>query len=240
MKKLDDFMDMVDRRVDRKLGSFFRFFRSYFTYISTTVLMVLVLTFFGKLYHSQPYFVASVITSSLENIQAVMSDINQSCNILSVHEDHIVVDFLTTKSFEGSVIGGLNLAYPKKWRGPYTSSNPSFNGHFFEVVRALEGYFVVPGHGVKLPNNYVVGKDFTIDTKTSMRQLLATDGPLNYKGIKLAVPLTFKIGKWDSPLKMDDQLLKRANKYLKEFNDAMPFAKNENRYFTESAIIKRL
>ena len=236
MKKLDDFMDTIDRRVDRKMGPFFRFFRSYFIYFSTAILAILLFTFLGKLYYNQPYFVSSVITGNLKNIESILHDIDQRCNILSIQDDHAVVDFLTIKSFEGSVIGQLNLAYPKKWRGPYASRNPSISGHFFEVVKTQEGYFVVPGHGVKLPNGLVVGKDFTITPKTSMRKMLAVNGHLNYRGIQLALPLTFKVGDWDSPVKIDEQTLKRTNKYLKEFNDAMPFAKNETKYFTKNNI----
>ena len=70
--------------------------------------------------------------------------------------------FLTNpvKSFEGSEVGSLNLAYPKKWQGPYLGDNPTFQGKAYQIIRTKNGYFVTPGDGIMLPNGLVIGRDF--------------------------------------------------------------------------------
>jgi hypothetical protein len=120
----------------------------------------------------------------------------------------------------------MSLAYPEKWAGPYLKENPSLEGIFYEFIKAHDGYFIVPGRGVTLPNGCVMGKDFIVNATTDVMPQLVQSGKLFYKGIMYGVHIQFKIGDWDSVLKSSEIKEKKVSKMLDEFNDALPFAHN--------------
>ena len=95
------------------------------------------------------------------------------------------------------------------------------------MVQTGEGLFIVPGHDVQLPNGLVMGRDVKINFTTSVKSLLADKGPLNHNGSLFALQLNFKVGLWEPISVTQPSPVERVNGLVEEFNQAMPFAKNE-------------
>jgi hypothetical protein len=226
MKKLDEIINSLDRKVDKNFGPITKKLKQYFTVFSATVIASLFVIFLVKTSKEGPFQLAAIIENDLEQIEKVLTNIDTTCNILSFNYDSLLINFFTVEKFVGSTIGCLNLAYPGKWEGPYMQRNPTLQGKFYEVTRTKEGFFITPGVGVKLPNGQIIGKDFVITTNTSMNDLLLDDGAMNFKGQKLARKIEFKIGDWDSVF-TQTTTVDKINSALKEFNDAMPFTQSE-------------
>ncbi len=127
------------------------------------------------------------ITQDLTTLQAVFNNINESCTIIGFAQVKNPVNFLTVGSFAGSQVGSMNLANPAGWQGPYMQANLNTQGKEYQIVRAQDGYFILPGDGVILPTRKVMGKDVTVDENTQMISLLEQE--FTYKGKPLAVPL---------------------------------------------------
>ena len=219
MKKVDEFIKTVDARIEQHGENiFFDFFKKYFVYFSSMVLLSVFGIFVYQILRERPLFLATVITSDLVQIERHLNEIDRDCNILSILPERANVG-----KFAGSTIGSLNLAYPEKWQGPYMRRNPTIHGIFYELVRTREGVYIVPGRGVTLPNGLVVGKDFEITFATEVNTMLQPGGQLSYKNEPLAKMLQFKIGDWDSPM-FQHSTYDKVRKALQEFNDALPFA----------------
>lgn len=225
MKKLDELMNTLDQRVDQAIGPSYRYARKYFTIFSATLLSVIVLFVFFKMYYTKPYFVGSLMHADILQVEKILHDIDTKCEILAIQSNSQPINFLTIRSFAGSMVGGINLAHPQAWQGPYLEQNPTYQGKFYDIVKAKDGYFIVPGTGVMLPNGAVMGRDVIISTKTSVEELIKPGGYLYYKGIKLAIKASFKIGDWSRkpPAKTT---IDSINDSLERFNEAMPFTQN--------------
>jgi len=78
---------------------------------------------------------------------------------------------------------------------------------------------------VKLPNELVIGKDFTVTKKTSIIKMIQRGKQLHHKGQALAAHLTFRTGDWKGTISSED--LARVNTVLEEFHEAMPYTSNE-------------
>lgn len=229
MKKIDNLMHDIDKSFDKNVNPILLSMKKYFPAISTITLITLMLVFFIKIMVDKPYHIVAVIKSDMNEIEKTLNEIDKDCNILSFNNENIPVDFLNIKTFEGSTVGCMNLAYPAKWAGPYMRRNPTFQGKFYEICQTKDGFYIVPGHNVKLPNGLVRDKDFVINKTTSMTELAKQDGALNFKGEILAIKLNFKIGDWDSPFtknKISEDKIEKFNAALKEFNQAYSFTSN--------------
>lgn len=229
MKKLDNFVHDIDVTFDKNVSPTLMSMKKYFPTISTIILVSLMSIFFIKIIVDKPYHLTAIIKSDLTEINKILTNIDKNCNILSFGLDNVPVDFLNIKSFSGSTVGCLNLAYPAKWSGPYMDRNPTLQGKLYEICKTKDGLYILPGHGVKLPNGFICGKNFVINTTTSINELIKEGGPLNYKGEILAIKITFKIGDWDNPLtKVSEDKFEKVNAALKEFNQAFSFTCNSN------------
>jgi hypothetical protein len=228
MKKLDDLMHDFDKSVDKKINPFLNSFKKHFTTVSTGVLILLLLIFFVKVIREKPFHLTAIIANDINQIENILNQIDKDCNILSLNSDKIPVDFLNVEKFSGSTVGCLNLAYPIKWTGPYMHRNPTLQSKFYEICKTKDGCYIVPGQGVKLPNGLIIGKDFVINNKTNMENLIQANGPLNYKGEVVVRKIQFKIGDWDNPITKDANKLEKINDTLKEFNQAFSFTCNSN------------
>ena len=228
MKKMDDFIENVDQQVDQKIRPIWFWFQKYFPIFSATLLSLLVLFFVLRVFHSRPYFATAIIASDIKSIVNTLNKIDNDCSILGIENERNYVDFLTVKDFVGSEVGSLNLAYPKKWKGPYLHDNPTMQGKLYEIIKTKDGVFIVPGKGVKLPNGFKVGKDFQITYNSPMFEMIEKNGRLNYKGMALAAQLKFTIGDWERE-KMTPHEMEEINSALEEFNSAMPFTYNQTR-----------
>ena len=226
MEKIDKFFSYLDSKFDKNCGFIAKFFKKYFFVISTTFFGLLVLLFMIRLFYSRPYSVASVIEDDIKVISLALKRIDKECNILSIEEDYNEINFLTVKSFDTSRVGPLSLAYPKKWNGPYVSVTPTIQDKSYELVKAGDGVFVMPGQGVHLPNGLVVGKDFVVDKNTKVASLLQKGGPLTYKDKQFAMKLVFAVGDWD-PWFLKQKTVKEIDQMLERFVDRMSFTKNE-------------
>ncbi len=226
MKKLDTAMDRVDQYIERHLAPVWRFVQKYFGVFSATLLSLLLVIFFFRIFRSRTEILGSVISDDLAHIERVLNQVDKECNILSIRTERAVLDFFTVVKFAGSTVGCLNLAHPKKWKGPYMKQNPSVQGKLYEVVGTKEGYFVIPGYGVKLPNGLVMGKDIAIRYDTQLADMLKPGGMLSYDGKPLGLQLRFKIGDWDTG-KVDENTIDRINAVLQEFNEALPYAQHQ-------------
>ncbi|HBS48240.1 TPA: hypothetical protein DEO28_04105 [Candidatus Dependentiae bacterium] len=196
--------------------------KKIFPILSSFFLILLFSFFVYKFVFGRAFFVARHIAFEVEQISNILKEVDDYCNILSIRADKNLIDFLTVKEFAGSEIGCLNLAYPKQWKGPYVPDNSTIQGKLFEIIKAADGYFVVPGDGVKLPNGKVMGKDVIITPQVPVGEMVAKDGLLSYKGIALAKKLDFKIGDWDFPPKTKEKV-KKLDKSIEEFNEALPY-----------------
>lgn len=225
MKKLDELMNTLDQRVDKAIGPGYRYIRKYFTVFSATLLSVIVLFVFFKMFYTKPYFIASVMHNDMNRIEKILKHIDTSCEILGTQGGSAAIDFLTIKTFTGSMVGGVDLAHPKNWQGPYLEQNPTMQGRFYELAKAKDGYFIVPGKNVMLPNGVVMGRDLIVSHKNTVEKHTKTGGLLNYKGVKLAVKASFKIGDWHRKAP-SEETLDKINDTIEQFNEALPFTLN--------------
>ncbi len=234
MKKADDFMKSVDYQVEHHVPTtLFTFFKKYFVYFSSFLLVATLGLFVYQVLKERPLYLATVIKSDLSQIEKNLGIIDKDCNILSIVSERAYVDFLNIEKFSGSMVGSLNLAYPAKWKGPYLRRNPTLQGLFYEIIKTRSGVYLVPGHGVKLPNGMVVGRNFEVTYDAPIEKLLQSGGALNYKGEALARKIKFTIGDWDTPT-MANSTIESIRKVLKEFNDALPFAQNKTPQETQT------
>lgn len=228
MKKLDNLMDNVDERVDKVINPYTRFFKKYFVVFSSVFLLSLLAIFFIYVYKSKSQVLSSVIRNDFQEITRVLQHVDEQCNILAIKGGHVVLDFFTIKAFVGSEIGGMNLAHPKNWHGPYFRRNPTIKGIFYELIQAADGFFIIPGKGVKLPNGLMFGKDIIINRQINVLPMLQPGGKLHHKETSFAAKIPFEIGDWDATAPVKEETIEEVNKVLKEFNEAMSFAQRSS------------
>ncbi len=131
---------------------------------------------------------ATLIADDVKKVSAILDRINKKCVILGFDEQQNVINFLTVEKFVGSEVGSMNLAYPDKWEGPYMAHNPMLQGKEYMIVQTTNGSFITPGHGVKLPNGSVIGKDLILDENADIFHMISS-GQLSFRGIALATKL---------------------------------------------------
>lgn len=210
MKRYFSFKHLV--RIDKKV----------FPIFSVLILAFLLVLFIWRYYKAKPIYEAQLINSQVTKLEQVLRDIDDSCSILSVQHDRTPIDFLTVEKFVGSEIGGLNLAYPKYWAGAYVHDNFSMRGVSYELIKAKDGYFIVPGNGLRLPNGLVMGDDIIITKKVAVMPFLEPRGLLNFHNIALGKKVSFMIGDWPYP-KNKQKKVKEINRSLIEFDRAMSY-----------------
>lgn len=225
MKKIKRFLASLDRYTNKYVVSCCKKIGRYLPLFAGVFLSVLVIMVLFRTIHNKKDFTAAIVTSDLKKIVQALHRIDEKCDILSFDHERNYVDFLTVKKFVGSEVGGLNLARPQNWQGPYIADNPTVQEKLYEIVKTKEGVFVIPGVGVKLPNGLVIGKDFIITKKTSIIKMIQPTGQLHYKGQALAAHLSFRIGDWSGNISSED--LARVSKLLEEFHEAMPYTHNK-------------
>jgi hypothetical protein len=227
MKKLEHMIERIDNRVDKSFGRFLGLFARHFTLFSTVLFAALLGLFVYKAVNHRSYYLSSVIAQDIENIAKAIAAIDKDCSIMGMESERLSINFLTVKSFVGQRVGGLALAYPQKWQGPYLQTNPTFKQHCYDLVQTGEGLFIIPGRDVQLPNGLVMDRDVKIDFTTSIKGMLAAKGPLNHNGSLLGLQLNFKVGLWEPAISGNKSSVERVNGLVEEFNQAMPFAKND-------------
>jgi len=225
MKNIDDFLERVDQKVERTMMPLWSHLQKYFVVFSGSILTFLLLVFFYRVFQDRSMVLVSTIHDDLVKIEKILGTIDRDCNILSIRSSSALIDFLTVEKFSGSMVGCLNLAHPKKWKGPYLRQNPTIQGHLYEIVHTKEGYFLIPGRGTKLPTGVVLGQDIPLTYKTGLSDMLKPGGIMSYKGQSLGIQLKFKVGDWNLKGSAPQQeQFESVNKTLTRFHEALPFA----------------
>ncbi|MFH1643643.1 MAG: hypothetical protein ABIA74_00510 [bacterium] len=223
MKSFTDFFSKLDEKMEEKAPVIKKILKKYFIIFSVTLFLALVFFFVWRNFKSRPYFSAILINTDISKILDSLSKIDRDCSILEIQNDRDYIDFLSVEKFKGSEVGPLNLAYSKNWKGPYVQQNPVFQGKLYEIVKAKDGIFIVPGQGASLPNGYIIGKDFKVDKNSEILEMLKKGGKLNFEGRPLAVKIDFVIGDWDQNFKTKMEKINHWKKMIDEFNAAIPF-----------------
>jgi hypothetical protein len=126
-----------------------------------------------------------LIADQVAHLKQIFHKINETCKITGFRHQKDHIDFLNVISFEGSMVGPMNLLEPKKWQGPYVKETLTMAGKDYQIIKTKTGYYIVPGDGVKLANGKVIGSTLMItplsDIETMLRDpqaLLSNNRPL--------------------------------------------------------------
>lgn len=130
-----------------------------------------------------------MIHQDIIKLQKIFNQIHKDCFIASFAHIKNPIDFLTVISFVGSQVGPMNLAFAKNWKGAYLKVNPKIQQQLYAVLKNKQGYFIVPGDGVKLNNGKVIGKDIVLDYDADMGSLIGDSDALLAKSGVLAAPI---------------------------------------------------
>lgn len=152
---------------------------------------LLAVLFIGNMWYQKGQTEAEIMANDISELTSIFQQINSHCMITGFDLSKNSINFLNVKEFAGSEVGPMNLAYPKKWQGPYMKDNPTVQSIEYQIVRTNQGYYIIPGDGVKLPNGKVVGTDITINADTDMNKLMTSEDGFKYKKLILASPLSF-------------------------------------------------
>lgn len=161
--------------------------------IVTVIFFIALLSvlFFNYFYRSKQYAV-SLIADDIALLQRVFKRIDDTCRIIDFDYQKNPINFLNVGSFEGSEVGPMNLTYPTQWKGPYVDDNPTMQSIEYQVVHTKDGYFIVPGQGVRLPSGKIVGTDIMFDKDADIPAMMRDENALKHNDRVLAAPLPLK------------------------------------------------
>lgn len=156
-----------------------------------SLLLVFFIWTLSTFWFETPVRAAGRIASDIAKLAAIFERIETECGIISFDYQANPINFLTIKKdgFVGSEVGSMNLAHPEKWQGPYLHDNLSVQQKEYQVVSTGKGYFIVPGHGVELPNGKTIGVDIKLDEKADIPAMMQNKDALMFEGKSLAAPL---------------------------------------------------
>lgn len=155
---------------------------------TVTFLLILVgITIFYFVNYTKQATADQIITD-IELLGKTFKKIDETAVIRDFNSPKSTINYLNIKKggFVGSEVGPMNLVHPDKWEGPYFRDNPMIENKEYQVVKTRNGYYVVPGDGVKLPNGKIMGTDVIIDQSTDIEELTKSGNDLNYKDRPLA------------------------------------------------------
>ena len=165
-------------------------------YLQKTSIVLLIIIFIATMvvtvFIDRRGNLATVIGEDLKNLKHAFQKIHADCEILGFDHVKNPITFLNVIKFSGSEVGSMNLVHPELWHGPYLKENPTISGTEYQLVRAHDGYFIIPGDNVQLPNGKVVGKDVVLDTETELAPALLDQQRLRYKDMPLGVKIVFE------------------------------------------------
>jgi hypothetical protein len=174
----------------------------YITPILTVILLVVLVGLsIYTLMRKSNNNTAIIIDRDLQTLADVFHRIDMDCKI--IHFDYPLnrIDFLNVKSFVGTDVGAMHLAYPEKWKGPYLDANPRVQGQEYMIVVTHKGCFITPGTEVQLPNGKVVGVDIILNEETDIETMMKPGGAFNADGKPLAAKLNVGASVFDQLLR---------------------------------------
>lgn len=127
-----------------------------------------------------------IIARDVAMLASLFKNIDETCKIIDFKYNHNYIDFLNVIAFEGSEVGTMILQRPQQWKGPYVRENLTIQGKLYQVIKNKNGYYVVPGDGVKLQNGMVIGKDIKLNMQDDIEQMIQEQGMMNFQGKPLA------------------------------------------------------
>lgn len=140
--------------------------------VAALVLSLLLAITFWYLFRESRLIIDTVIADEIPELVEIFKKIDDKCGIIGFEHDKNHVDFLNVVKFVGSEVGSMNLMYPKNWEGPYKKDNPTVQEKLYQIVQTKDGYFIVPGDGVKLSSGKTIGKDIILDKSANIPALL--------------------------------------------------------------------
>jgi hypothetical protein len=164
-------------------------------WFSIVVCCILVALFIGTLHRFRRQARQETntrIAHDVETLRAFFRRIDESCTIVGFNLEKTPINFLTVQSFVGPEVGSMRLAYPHNWQGPYVQSNITLQGKYYAVLATQQGYYIVPGDGVRLSDGRVIGKDVHITSTTPLDSLIGCQGSLIHQGIPLVAHIPLK------------------------------------------------
>jgi hypothetical protein len=148
-------------------------------YVTKTTAIIIGFVLLGLLtftlyrfYGSARIATQRAIIEDVEQIGTALENIDATCEIVAIVRDRTLIDFLQVQAFAGNQIGPLQLRHPEKWHGPYLDHNPLIQDIPYELIKTREGFYVVPGRGVRLDNGKIIGKDITFTSETDIGMYL--------------------------------------------------------------------
>lgn len=161
--------------------------RIIFPVISITVMLGLVAISFAVFFKEARNGTDEIVAHDVKRLAEIFALIDSICRIKDFEHIHNYIDFLTVEAFRGSEIGSMNLVYPDNWEGPYLDDNPTVQEKYYEVLKTKQGYYIVPGQGVRLSNGKTIGADIVLNEFSDIQtMLLRTDKLLSKEGKPLA------------------------------------------------------
>ena len=139
-----------------------------------------------QLYQQSQTHVNKVLASDVALLGQIFTKIHTQCGIVGFEHERNFIDFLTVGTFSGSQIGSMNVLRARAWQGPYLKQIPTLQEKQYEIVRAKTGYYIVPGHGVRLAGGAVMGKDIVVTPQTDIEAMLRPGGILTSDNHQLA------------------------------------------------------
>lgn len=167
--------------------------QKFFTKISAIIILIsfIAMTIFMSLYKNKKD-ISEKLVADITIVHDALQKIHHDCTIIDFDYQKNYINFLNIASFVGSEVGSINLMYPENWHGPYVDDNPTFQEIEYQVIKTIHGYFIVPGNGVTLPNDKVVGEDFLLEKETDIISLSANENGLRYKTYLFAKKLNLE------------------------------------------------
>jgi len=158
-----------------------------------------------------------LIAQEVQQLVEIFKRIDKKCEIIDFDYQKNPINFLNVKSFVGSEVASMNLAFPDQWEGPYLNDNPTIQQQTYMVVDTKKGYFITPGEGVVLANGKVIGKDIILDKDTDIPAMMQDKNMLMFEGKALAAPLpvgssTAKEVLLENIMRAEDGLVFRSEK----------------------------
>ena len=160
--------------------------------LAVIVFCIFVIIAIFNTFMSTKNYEGELIERDAKMLADTFKTIEKDCKLLGFSNVKNIINFLNVKSFTGSAVGPMNLKHADRWKGPYLETNPSIQGQEYQIIRTHKGYFIVPGDGVKLPNDKIMGKDITFDENSDIGTMMTKDDQLRFKGKALAAPVDIK------------------------------------------------
>lgn len=155
-------------------------------------IVVILLVIFGvfaviTLWQSSQINSDESIHQDITELKYILEKIQADCYIYNFEHEKNCIDFLNVIKFSGKTVGSMELGFPQHWQGPYLKTNPRIQNKLYVVLKNKQGYFIVPGDGVRLTNGKVIGKDLILDRNSDMYKLMQDlDGLKSEAGVLAA------------------------------------------------------